>query len=105
MASKLAEATSAEELMSFHKWMPGGQDAAQALLNADKVSCSWGLFALPWVASGEPCCCPLLPPAPSLTHTTLLACLPPPPPPPPPAAELLLGPAHRAVAPAAPADI
>lgn len=31
----------ADELMSFHKWMPAGQDAAQALLNADKLSCSW----------------------------------------------------------------
>ncbi len=37
VASKLAEATSADELMSFHKWMPVGQDAAQAPLNADKV--------------------------------------------------------------------
>ena len=44
VASKLAEATSADELMSFHKWMPGGQDAAQALLNADKVRCAaWGV--------------------------------------------------------------
>ena len=31
----------ADELMGFHKWMPAGQDAAQALLNADKLSCSW----------------------------------------------------------------
>ena len=45
VASKLAEATSADELMSFHKWMPGGQDAAQALLNADKVRCAaWGVW-------------------------------------------------------------
>ncbi|KAI7840530.1 hypothetical protein COHA_005686, partial [Chlorella ohadii] len=48
VASKLAEATSADELMSFHKWMPAGQDAAQALLNADKLSCSWGLHTALW---------------------------------------------------------
>ena len=38
----------ADELMSFHRWMPGGQDAAQALLNADKLSCSWGLHTALW---------------------------------------------------------
>lgn len=38
----------ADELMSFHKWMPGGQDPAQALLNADKLSCSWGLHTALW---------------------------------------------------------
>ena len=38
VAAKLADATSAEELMSYHKWMPAGQDAAQAALNGDKVS-------------------------------------------------------------------
>lgn len=48
VASKLAEATSADELMSFHKWMPVGQDAAQAPLNADKLSCSWGLHTALW---------------------------------------------------------
>lgn len=34
--------------MSFHKWMPGGQDTAQALLNTDKLSCSWGLHTALW---------------------------------------------------------
>jgi hypothetical protein len=48
VASKLAEATSADELMAFHKWMPAGQDTAQALLNADKLSCSWGLHTALW---------------------------------------------------------
>lgn len=48
MAGKLAEATSADELMAFHRWMPAGQDGAQALLNADKLSCSWGLHTALW---------------------------------------------------------
>lgn len=34
--------------MSFHKWMPAGQDASQALLNADKLGCSWGLHTALW---------------------------------------------------------
>jgi hypothetical protein len=110
VASKLAEATSADELMSYHKWMPGGQDAAQALLNADKVGWSWegGLTVVYLCCPGffqGPCCCPSWPPSlhtPRTQHIAVLAC---PSVPPSPAAELLLGPAHRAVAPAAPAHI
>lgn len=34
--------------MSFHKWMPAGQDPAQVLLNTDKLSCSWGLHTALW---------------------------------------------------------
>ena len=53
VASKLAEATSADELMGYHKWMPGGQDPAQVLLNADKVRAWARMTFLFWAGVGR----------------------------------------------------
>lgn len=34
--------TTVDEVMGFLKWMPGGYDAIQEVLNADKVRCGVG---------------------------------------------------------------